>query len=129
MMNNTSLNSVTKIQNLIYNPSSYEVGNKGMLFSLYAYSNYPSILYNSSVFEIKAFQVTTTKPSPSALGGNTTSTELKLVRCGDRFVPYLGNDTSNILFLPLTLWINSTDYKVGGNLFSAEYNYVEIKVR
>ena len=86
-------------------------------------------MYNSSVFEIKAFQVTTTKPSPSALGGNTTSTELKLIQCGDRFAPYLGNDTSNILFLPLTLWINNTDYKVGGNFFSAEHNYVEIKVR
>ena len=51
-----------------------------------------------------------------------------VISWGDRYETFVGKDTSDSLFLPFTLWLDSNDYKIGGNLFSTEYNYIEITV-
>ena len=128
---NSVVNSATKMNSLILDPTSYNVGDSKFMFTLYSQT------FNSSFYKILdpsyfTFNITQFKDTKSGTGIDQASrilTSIDYGYCDDRFKDVLGSSISQAIPFNFTICPKTTDLIVGGNYLATEFNFFQIELR
>ena len=128
---NSVVNSALKMNSLILDPTSYNVGDSKFMFTLYSpefNSDFYKIL-DPSYFTLKMIQLKTTKSTAGIGQPSQTATSIEYGYCDSRFDDVLGSMISQAFPFNLTICPKTTDLFVGGNYLATEYNYFTIELK
>ena len=128
---NSVVNSATKMNSLILDPTSYNVGDSKFMFTLYS-PNFDSNFYkilDSSYFSLNMIQYKTTKSMAGIGKPSQTATSLDYAYWDDRFDNTLGSLITQAFPFNLTICPKTIDLSVGGNYLATEFNYFTIELK
>ena len=124
--NNSTINIATKINNLIYNKSKYNLSDYNFLIGFLFDEESESLILDPTYFNININQVTQTKSTVGAGSFTTNKTPLSISNWYAKYSNLIGSQLSWNLDLSNLYWTDSGSLYIGGNSLSTEYNYVQI---
>ena len=124
--NNSTINIVTKIDNLIYNKSKYNLSDYNFLLGFLFEGNSKSLVFDPTYFNINISQVTQMKSTVGTGGYTINNVLLSYSNWYAKYSKILGSQLSSNLGLNNSYWTDSSSLYIGGNSLSTEYNYVQI---
>ena len=128
---NSVINSGNQINNLMLDPTRYNLGDYKFMFSLYPASYNTNFYYilDPTYFKLTMVQGKFTRSNIGTDPPKDESTIIPSRICDDRFNSVFNSQvTSTFSFNKIGICPNTTDLFIGGNYFSTEYNVFYISI-
>ena len=127
---NSNINSAIKVNSLTLDPTLYNVGENGFMFTLYSakYNENYYKLFDKTYFTLKMTQIIITKESLGPAYTNRIGKLIEYSYCDDRFSRVLDPSLSKNLLMSYTICPKTTDLIIGGNNLSIQNSYFQISI-